>query len=97
MKPFLISQPNGTLMRIRLQPGASKTEISGIHGDELKIRILAPPVDGKANAATQAFLAETLKVAKNRVQLVHGASSRSKVFFVEGLNVDEVRGRLSLP
>lgn len=66
-------------LTLHIQPGAKKTEIAGEHGDALKIRLAAPPVDGKANAALLAYLAETLGVAKSAVTLKSGHTSRRKV------------------
>jgi uncharacterized protein len=69
-------------LSLHIQPGASKTEVSGLHGEWLKIRLAAPPVDGKANAALIGFVAERLGVAKSLVILKSGHSSRRKVLEV---------------
>lgn len=66
-------------LTLHIQPGAKKTEISGLHGDALKIRLAAPPVDGKANAALIEFVADRLGVAKSAVRLKSGEASRRKV------------------
>lgn len=71
-------------LTLHIQPGAKKTEIAGEHGDALKIRLAAPPVDGKANAALLAYLAETLGVAKSAVTLKSGQTSRRKVVEIVG-------------
>jgi len=68
-----------TTLTLHIQPGAKKTEIAGLYGDALKIRLLAPPVDGKANAALLDFLAKRLGLAKSQVALVSGQTSRRKV------------------
>jgi len=85
---------DGVTVAVRVQPGAKKTAITGIYGEgdaaQLKIAVQAPPVDGRANEAVIAYLAETLGVAKVRVELVSGASSRSKVFLVRGGDVASV-------
>jgi uncharacterized protein (TIGR00251 family) len=65
--------------------------VAGEHGDALKIRLAAPPVDGKANAALLAFIAERLGVSKSAVTLKSGQTSRRKVVEVEGAPVDAVR------
>ena len=80
--------PEGCLLRVKAQPRASKNEISGILGDALKIRITAPPVDSAANIALRDFLARELGVAKSSVQQRQGATSRNKVFLIEGINVE---------
>lgn len=66
------------ILRIQVQPRASRDELAGLHGDRLKVRLTAPPVDGRANAALQALLAETFGVPKYRVILLTGESGRSK-------------------
>ena len=73
------------VLTLHIQPGAKKTEIAGPHGEALKIRLAAPPVDGKANDCLIAFLAERLGVSKSRVLLEAGASSRSKRVRAAGL------------
>ena len=66
------------LLTIRVQPKARKDEVIGPHDGALKIRITAPPVDGKANAHLIKFLAKTFGVAKSRVQLISGETGRNK-------------------
>ncbi|HHJ4328420.1 TPA: DUF167 family protein [Klebsiella pneumoniae] len=66
------------LLDCHLQPGARQTACAGMHGERLKIRIHAPPLDGRANAELLAFLADAFGVAKSQVILESGASSRSK-------------------
>ena len=70
---------NALTLTLHIQPGAKKTEVAGEHGDALKIRLAAPPVDGKANAALLEFIAEKLGVAKSAVTLKSGQTSRRKV------------------
>ena len=72
---------------LHIQPGARKTEVAGIHGDALKIRLAAPPVDGKANAALLAFLAKVCGVPKSAVSLLSGETSRSKRVRIVGAEV----------
>jgi uncharacterized protein (TIGR00251 family) len=70
---------DGVLMlSLHVQPGAKKTALAGYHGDAVKIRLAAPPVDGKANAALCAFVAEVCGVPKSAVRLVSGETSRRK-------------------
>ena len=71
-------------LTLHIQPGAKKTEFAGLHGDALKIRLAAPPVDGKANEALIKFVAETLKLPKSAVILKSGQTSRRKVLEVTG-------------
>ena len=80
-------------LTLHIQPGAKKTEVVGLHGDALKIRLAAPPVDGKANQALIGFIAERLDVAKSAVTLKSGLSSRRKVLEICPANGD-IRQRL---
>jgi uncharacterized protein (TIGR00251 family) len=66
-------------LTLHVQPGATRTEVTGTHGDALKVRLAAPPVDGKANAELLRFLAEAFGVPRRNVTLVHGETSRAKV------------------
>ena len=68
-----------TTLTLHIQPGAKKTEVAGLHGDALKIRLAAPPVDGKANAALIEFIADRLGLAKSTISLKSGQTSRRKV------------------
>jgi len=80
----------GVTLAVRAQPGAKKTAIVGVYGDgaaaQLKIAVQAPPVEGKANLALIGFLAEIFGIAKNKVELVGGELSRSKVFLLRGVS-----------
>jgi uncharacterized protein (TIGR00251 family) len=71
------------LLRLRIQPRAAKDELCGPHGDRLKVRITAPPVDGKANDHLCRFLAERCGVAASRVALVAGETGRDKTVRIE--------------
>jgi uncharacterized protein (TIGR00251 family) len=66
-------------LTLHVQPGASRTEVAGTHGDALKLRLAAPPVDGKANAELLRFLAEVFGVPRRNVTLLRGELSRAKV------------------
>lgn len=70
---------NDLILRCRLQPGASTDELVGAHGDQLKIRITAPPVDGKANRHLTRFIAKSFAVSKSAVIMESGELSRSKI------------------
>jgi uncharacterized protein (TIGR00251 family) len=83
------------VLQIRAAPNSAKDEIQGWLGDSLKVRIQAPPTDGKANERLCAFLAETLSLPKGAVTLVSGASSRQKRVSIRGLSEQQVRGKLS--
>ena len=92
---WLAADPAGVTLRLHIQPGAKKTEVVGLHGEALKIRLAAPPVDGKANACLIGFLADRLGVAKSSVSLVSGESSRAKRVRIDGIDPSVVRGCLS--
>jgi len=82
--PWRRENADGSItLEIHVQPGAKKSEIAGVHGDALKIRVAAPPVEGKANAALIAFLAEVFGVAKRNVTIVRGETGRRKTLRVE--------------
>ena len=91
---WLFADGDGVTLRLHIQPGAKKTEVIGLHGEALKIRLAAPPVDGKANACLLAFLADKLGVAKTAVKLLSGDSSRAKRVRVDGVEPSLVRDRL---
>ena len=74
----------GATFRVRVQPGASKNEIMGVQQDALKIRISAPPVQGKANKALIQFLAKELGVKRSQVEILSGHTSRIKTIRVIG-------------
>jgi uncharacterized protein len=91
---WLRASGDDIVLTLHIQPGAKKTEVAGPHGDALKIRLAAPPVDGKANDCLIAFLADRLGVPKSRVVLEAGASSRSKRVRVFAIKAHEALARL---
>ena len=76
-------QQEALIIQVRLQPRAKGDEVIGPHGDRLKIRITAPPVEGKANTHLLRFLAKTFQVSRNQVYLLSGATSRDKRVRIE--------------
>ena len=80
----------GITLTLHIQPGAKKTQFAGLHGDALKIRLAAPPVDGKANEALIKFIADTLGLAKSAVHLKSGQTSRRKVLEVLGASATTI-------
>ncbi len=87
--------PDGCTLRVRIHPGARKNAITGVHDSALKISLTTPPVEGRANEALIAFLAESLRIPKSRVTLVSGATSRSKTLRITGKSAAEVHAALS--
>ncbi len=78
-----VSRAGGNLrLKLYIQPKASRDDWAGLHGDELKIAITAPPVDGKANAHLQKFLAKSFAVAKSQVQIEKGELGRHKTVLI---------------
>jgi uncharacterized protein len=90
------STGTGVRLRVRVQPRASRTGLAGVHGDQLRIRLTAPPVDGAANDALIRFLAERLEVPRAAVRVEAGAAGRSKLVAVDGITLEAARRRLEL-
>lgn len=86
-------EPRGATIRVsvHVQPRASRSEIVGTHGAALKVHLLAPPVDGAANDALVALLAERLGVSRSAVRIVAGSSSRAKTVEIDGTTEAAVR------
>src|SRR5256885_8484605 len=92
---FVRVQPDGlVLLSLKVQPRASKNEIGEAVGNELKVRITAPPVDSAANEALVRFLSEKLGCAGSAVRLVRGATSRHKIVAIHGVAAADVVERL---
>ena len=87
----------GTTIRVRVQPKASANQILGFREDVLRLRVTAPPEDGKANAAVVRLLAQTLGISRSDLEVVRGHSSRNKFIRVTSLSAPEVRRRLDSP
>lgn len=80
---------------LRVVPNSKRSAVAGRHGDAFKIKVQAPAVDGKANAALLAFLAETLGVKEGALRLVSGTAARDKVVEISGLPPGEAERRLA--
>ncbi len=76
----------GVRVTVHVQPRAARTEIAGVHGTALKVRLNAPPVDGAANAALVQFLAERFGVPRRAVRVVAGHASRTKIVELDGVD-----------
>jgi len=81
-------------LRVWVQPGAARSEIAGLHGEALKIRIAAPAQEGRANQALVEFLADLLGLPKSRVSILRGEKTREKVLLLRGLKAEELAGKL---
>jgi len=75
----------GIVFQVRVVPRSSRSEVAGIQGDSLKVRLKAPPVEGRANEECIRFLAGLLGVKKDRVRIVSGLKSKTKTIAVSGL------------
>ncbi len=85
---------DGCTLAVRVHPGARKNGVTGVHADALKIALTAPPVDGKANEALIAFLAEALRLPRARLAIVAGIASRAKTVRITGKSAAEVAAAL---
>ena len=96
---MLRSTESGVTLAVRAQPGAKKTAITGVYGEgaaaQLKIAVQAPPVEGRANSALIAFLAERFGLPKSKVEIVSGELSRSKVFLLRGVSLKKAEAILA--
>lgn len=94
-KPVGITEvEGGARFTVYVQPRAKKNQISGVHGEAIKVRVAAPPIDGAADKALTAFIAKRLGVRKSVVRILRGETSRQKVIEVEGVTVQTVTARL---
>lgn len=94
---WLRAHGNNVLLTLHIQPGARKTEIAGPHGDALKIRLAAPPVDGKANDALVDYLAQALGVPKASIVIASGHTARRKRLEIRGVQTDQIVALLTTP
>jgi uncharacterized protein (TIGR00251 family) len=92
-KPAPVPVPQCTL-EVKAVPGAPRSEVCGWLGSQLKVKVKAPPVEGKANEVLVCFLAETLGLPRRNVELLRGDTSRQKIFRITGLSESELRARL---
>ena len=87
-------EDDAIVLHVHVQPGAGRAAVVGRHGDSLKIRVAAPPVEGRANDAAVALVAEALEVRPGDVELVSGAKSRVKRLRVQGITAEELEVQL---
>lgn len=91
---YLREVEGGLLLALKVQPRASRNELAGPIGEELKLKVTAPPVDSAANEAVVEFLAERLGLPKRSVSLIRGQTSRHKVVRLEGISLSTACERL---
>ncbi|MEI6971877.1 MAG: DUF167 domain-containing protein [bacterium] len=93
---WITASGDGVAIALRVVPRASRNEVGGIVGDALKLRLCAPPVDGKANDAVVDFLSDALDVPRSRISIRTGAKGRSKLVMVGGVTVQAAMKRLGM-
>ena len=81
-------------LRFHIVANAKETKVVGEHGAAIKIKLRAPAVDGKANAALRSFLAKQLRIPERAIVLERGHKSREKIILIEGMSEQDVRNRL---
>jgi uncharacterized protein (TIGR00251 family) len=96
MRTLFDSAKDGVSLRVHLQPGAGKEAVIGVHGDALKVQVVAPPVSDRANAALTALLARTFGVAPASIKITSGLHGRRKRVMLRGVDPDEFERQLEL-
>jgi len=94
--PAVEDTPQGAIIRVRVQPKASREEIGEEVEGRLRVRVAAPPVEGAANEAVIRILAKALRVGKSTIELLRGERSREKDFLICGLSAADVQRGLGL-
>ena len=88
--PCLRNTAAGVEIFLYVQPRASRSKVAGIQGEELKVALTAPPVDGAANKACRMFIAKLCKIPRSRVLLIGGETSRHKRLLLEGAGIEQI-------
>jgi uncharacterized protein (TIGR00251 family) len=89
------AHPEGCVLPVRAQPGARKAGVLGEQAGALKVAVMAPPADGRANQALVEALRDALALKRSQVELLSGATSRDKRFLIRGLTPEDLRQRLA--
>ncbi len=92
--PIVQGTKDGTVLTVHVQPKAARTECVGVHGDALKIRVAAPPVEGAANEALIRFLADRCAIPRASIVIQSGAEGRRKRLCLKGITAEAVTARL---
>jgi uncharacterized protein len=93
---WISSTAQGVMLQVHACPRAARDAAQGLHGDAVKIRLRAPPVEGRANEALVEFLSQVLQVPKNAITIVAGHGGRAKRLAIAGVNAATVRARLGV-
>jgi uncharacterized protein (TIGR00251 family) len=91
MQALIRQRKDGIMLAVHVVPRSARSEIIGVRGQAVKVRVKAAPVEGAANAALLALLAKALRVPKRALRIVSGHTSRRKVLSVEGLGIEEAQ------
>ena len=91
----LEAREGGVLLRVKVQPKASRSAVLGEQGGRIRIALTAPPVEGAANEALLKFLASALTVRRHQIEIKSGEHSRDKALLIHGVTLDEVRAAFS--
>lgn len=89
-----MSYPGPSILKLRVTPNAAKSEVVGWHGDALRIRVAAPPTNGRANSAVIEILADYLGIRPKAIEIARGHASRDKVAHIYGVDRRALLGRL---
>ena len=85
---------NDIIIKVKIVPGSSKNKIIGVYNDSLKITITAPPVEGKANKKCIAYLAKYFNVAKSKIEIISGQTSKNKLIKIYDISQKEFLDKL---
>ena len=91
---FCQEHPDGVVIKIKVQPRASKSRIAGLLGDALKVTLTAPPVDGAANIACIEFFARLMGLPKNRIEIISGQTGRTKLLKIFGIKSADLKEKI---
>jgi uncharacterized protein (TIGR00251 family) len=92
--PKIALHPDGLVLPIRVQPGAKKNSIHGVHDGALKVSVQAAPEDGKANDAIMELLKKTLGIKRNQIEILSGQTSRNKKILIRELKLEELAQKI---
>lgn len=94
MTPIVQGTKDGAVLTVHVQPKASRTECVGLHGDALKIRVAAQPIDGAANEELIRFLADRCRISRASILIQSGGEGRRKRLYLKGISAEKVTARL---
>lgn len=94
LHPCIQETKTGVILHVRAAPKAAQSKFMGLHGDAVKIAVKAPPVDGAANEELIRFLAKSLGIAKSRIEVVRGESSRTKQILLQNAQTNDIEKKI---